>query len=212
MAPIFFLIGEKNKSLNLIITIILYAIFYFIGSTELNKNILTLFDNSYATSISENISRYDNPNSLTGWGKIHIIQYAVLVFITIFHLFSYIKFKKIVYDNLKNKNLLIVSIFSFLVLIATSSNSHTFLRFLNTFSLFFIIPLIIHLINQKYSSLVFRKPLIYGYMLYMTFFSWFYFYLRVIDSDRSYGITLLNDNLLELFVTSVFGFLNHNIS
>ena len=211
LMPIFFLIGNKNKTVILIITIIFYGILYFVGDSYLGKIFLGLLDGQYTASVLENILKYDDMNNVNGWNNIHIIQYIVIVFLFIFQFLLFIKLKKIDFNNLKNKNLLIVSFFSFLVLIATSINTHTFLRFLNTFSLFFILPVISKLINQKKIP-VLRQPLILGYILYMTFFSWFYFNLRVIDGARSYGITLLNDDFLEIFVTSVFGFLNHSIS
>ena len=212
LVPIFFLIGKKNKTGILIITIIFYGIFYFLGDSYLGGIILGLLDSQYTASVSENILKYNDMNNVTGWKNIHVIQQIVIVFLFIFQFLLFIKLKKIDFHNLKNKNLLIVSFFSFLILIATSGNTHTFLRFLNTYSLFFILPIISKLSIQKNLIPVFRQPLILGYMLYMTFFSWFYFNLRLIDSNRSYGMTLLNDDFLELFFTSVFGFLNHSIS
>lgn len=212
MLPIFFLIGGKNKKVISIITVIFYGFFYFLSNSYLGSIILEIFNSQYTTAISEIMLRYDDIKMLTGWQSVHIFQYLILIFI---FSFQYLSFKKLIaigFHNLKNKDLLIISFFSFLILLSTTNNTHTFLRFLNTYSLFFIIPLLVNLFNQKNSIPILRKPLILGYMLYMTFFSWFYFNLRVVDSARSYGITLLNDNLLELFVTSVFGFLNHSIS
>lgn len=219
LSPIYFFSKTFRRALSIKSIILIFLGFLLLSNLSIVSEFLSNFNLGYLNLLAKKanfVSTFEIRWSIRYWHIIVFLFFGVSVFYSNLMLkrlktnFRHESFSKLNYK--KFEWLVSISIMSFILLLTNLINVQSFLRYLNTYGLFYLIPMLFLLDKIKGYVTTKRIFFILPYICFFAFYSNYFFYLRSIDPNRPYGVSFMDNDYYRLLASNVIDILNHHFN